>query len=95
MPKICQLIAIGLSYEAVKWLPAHSAPEGSQAENSDHAADRATSGVARVLGTATRASMNDGILRRAHRILPARYVGVQVADGLRLLGDNRIDQVAD
>jgi hypothetical protein len=34
-------------------------------------------------------------VRRAHRILPARYVCVQVADGLRLLGDNRVDQVAD
>ena len=27
--------------------------------------------------------------------LPARYVSVQVADSLRLLGDNRVDQVAD
>src|ERR1035437_10080528 len=34
-------------------------------------------------------------VRRAHRILPARYVGVQVADGLRLVVDNRVDQVAD
>ena len=34
-------------------------------------------------------------VRRAHRILPARNVGVQVVDGLCLLGDNRVDQVAD
>ncbi len=33
--------------------------------------------------------------RRAPWILPARYVGVQVADGLRLLGDDCVDQVAD
>jgi hypothetical protein len=34
-------------------------------------------------------------VRRAHRILPARYVGAQVADGLRLLGDNGVDEIAD
>ena len=34
-------------------------------------------------------------IRCGQRILPARYVGAQVADGLRLLGDNGVDEVAD
>jgi uncharacterized protein YqjF (DUF2071 family) len=34
-------------------------------------------------------------VRPVHRILPARYVGTQVADGLRLLGDNGVDEIAD